>query len=43
MALSILDINVNYSVTAACVFYFSWLANWTSPWTWLSKFRYQNL
>ena len=30
-ALSILVINVNFSITATCVLYLSWLINWTSP------------
>ena len=29
----ILVINVNFSVTATCVFYLSWLINWTFSWT----------
>ena len=32
-ALSMLVINVNFSITATCVFYLSWPINWTSPWT----------
>ena len=32
-SMSILVINVNFSVTATCVFYLSWPINWTSAWT----------
>jgi len=31
-SLSILVINVDFSLTAICVLYLSWPINWTSPW-----------